>query len=58
MANLGYGELLLIILVALLLFGPNKIPELARACGKAVRTFKAGMREDITDASKASPDKD
>ena len=32
MGNLGYGELLLIILVALLLFGPNKIPELAKAC--------------------------
>ena len=47
MGNLGYGELLLIILVALLLFGPNKIPELARACGRAISQFKHGMREGL-----------
>jgi sec-independent protein translocase protein TatA len=47
MGNLGYGEIILIVLVALLLFGPNKIPELAKACGRAVREFKHGMREGL-----------
>ena len=47
MGNIGYGELLLILLVALLLFGPNKIPELARSCGRAVNLFKKGMREGL-----------
>jgi len=47
MGNIGYGELLLIVLVALLLFGPNKIPELARACGRAISQFKRGMREGL-----------
>ncbi|HAM36860.1 MAG TPA: twin-arginine translocase TatA/TatE family subunit [Elusimicrobia bacterium] len=49
MGNIGYGELLLIVLVGLLLFGPNKIPELARACGRAVNMFKRGMREGLED---------
>lgn len=47
MGNMGYGELLLVVVVGLLLFGPNKIPELARSCGKAVNMFKKGMREGL-----------
>jgi sec-independent protein translocase protein TatA len=45
MGNLGYGELLLILAVGLILFGPNKIPEFARQCGRAVNMFKQGLRE-------------
>lgn len=52
MGNLGYGELLLIVVVGLLLFGPNKIPELARSCGRAVNMFKKGMREGLEEDPK------
>jgi sec-independent protein translocase protein TatA len=52
MGNLGYGELLLVAVVGLLLFGPNKIPELARSCGKAVNMFKKGMRESLEEEPK------
>lgn len=45
MGNFGSGELLLIVVVGLLLFGPNKIPELARSCGRAVNQFKQGLKE-------------
>lgn len=38
--NVGTPELLLILLVALLLFGGNKLPELARGLGKGIREFK------------------
>jgi TatA/E family protein of Tat protein translocase len=31
------------------LFGPNKIPEFARSCGKAVNMFKKGLREGLDD---------
>ncbi|MDD5656291.1 MAG: twin-arginine translocase TatA/TatE family subunit [Elusimicrobia bacterium] len=55
MGNIGYGELLLILLVALLLFGPNKIPELARACGRAVNMFKKGMREGLEEEKNPEP---
>lgn len=38
--NLGGSEIMLILLVVLLLFGSNKIPELARGLGKGIREFK------------------
>ena len=47
MGNLGYGEMLVILVVGLVLFGPNKIPEFARSLGKAVNMFKAGLREGL-----------
>ncbi len=49
MGNLGYGEILLIAVVGLLVFGPNKIPELARSCGKAVNAFKKGLKDTVED---------
>ena len=41
--NLGMGELLIICLIVLLLFGGKKIPELMRGLGKGVRSFKEGV---------------
>ncbi|MDR0139848.1 twin-arginine translocase TatA/TatE family subunit [Metabacillus idriensis] len=38
--NLGFGEIMLIVFVALLLFGPKKLPELGKAAGKTLREFK------------------
>lgn len=43
LGNLGWGEILIIALVVLLLFGGRKIPELMRGIGKGVRSFKEGM---------------
>lgn len=43
--NLGAGEIVLIALVILLLFGGRKIPELMRGLGKGVKSFKDGLRE-------------
>ena len=40
MLGLGMGELLLILAIALLVFGPSKLPQLATGLGKAVRSFK------------------
>lgn len=50
--NLGAGEIVIIALVVLLLFGGKKIPELMRGLGKGVKSFKSGMNEiekDIND---------
>jgi len=41
----GHWEIILIILVILLLFGANKIPELARALGKAKKEFQKAKDE-------------
>ena len=43
LGNLGAGEILLIALIVLLLFGGKKIPELMKGLGKGVRSFKEGM---------------
>jgi len=40
MFGMGTGELLLILLVALLVFGPKKLPDLAKGLGKAIREFR------------------
>jgi sec-independent protein translocase protein TatA len=43
--NLGAGEIVLIVLVILLLFGAKKIPELARGIGKGMSEFKKGLKD-------------
>ena len=45
LGNLGTGEIILIALAILLLFGGKKIPELMRGIGKGVKNFKDGMNE-------------
>lgn len=47
----GNTELVLIAIVALLLFGGKKIPELMRGLGAGVKSFKDGMKEGDLDAS-------
>ena len=49
--NVGIEEMLLLLVLALLLFGPKKLPEMARQLGKGVRDFKdavAGLDEPVT----------
>ncbi len=43
--NMGMGELLIILLVVLVLFGSKKIPDLAQGLGKGIREFKKAMRD-------------
>lgn len=45
MLGLGTQELILILLILLLLFGVNKLPELARSLGLSVKEFKKAMKE-------------
>jgi len=43
--NLGTGEIILILLVVLILFGAKKIPELAQGLGKGMREFKKSLKD-------------
>lgn len=54
--NLGVGELLVICLIVLLLFGGKKIPELMRGLGKGVRSFKEGVNNIEHDIEKCAED--
>ena len=53
MFNLGTGELVLIFLVILLLFGAKRLPDLAKGLGKGIREFKGAVetgKKEILDA--------
>ena len=45
MFNIGLPEMLMILAIALIVFGPNKLPELAKAFGRAMREFKKATEE-------------
>jgi sec-independent protein translocase protein TatA len=57
MGNLGATEILLIILVALLLFGAGRVADIGRGLGEGIRNFKKGLKEDEapTPPPEASP---
>lgn len=50
MFNVGPEELLLVLLIALIVFGPKRLPEIGRTVGKALREFRRasdGVREEV-----------
>ena len=49
MGGLGTTEIVIIAVVALILFGPRKIPEFAKQCGRSMNMFKKGLKEGIED---------
>ena len=46
MFGLGMPELILILIIALVVFGPSKLPEMGSAVGKTIREFRKSMQED------------
>lgn len=63
--GIGMSELVLIAVVALIIFGPKRLPEVGRALGKGLREFKdatSGIKEEISkiseDETKEKPEKE
>nr|WP_263327564.1 twin-arginine translocase TatA/TatE family subunit [Neobacillus sp. Marseille-Q6967] len=55
LSNIGVPGLILILVLALIVFGPNKLPEIGRAFGKSIREFKRatdGIANDIKEEFK------
>src|SRR5436190_19283516 len=45
MPNLGFQEMIVILVIALLVFGPKKLPELGKSLGKGIREFKKATND-------------
>ena len=43
--NIGWGELLLIIIILIVFFGPKRIPDIAQSIGKGIREFRKATRD-------------
>lgn len=56
MAQIGIPSLILILVVALLIFGPSKLPEIGKAAGNSLREFKNATKGLVGDDE--SPDKE
>ena len=54
MGNLGFQELLLIAVVALFVFGPERLPELARQAGKAIARFRRETSKSVAELKRAA----
>ena len=58
MGSLGMGELVVILLIVLLVFGASRLPQLGESLGKAVRGLKRGLNsDDDIDVTKRVPEK-
>ena len=51
LGNIGAPELIIIAIIALVIFGPGKLPEVAQSLGRGVREFRKAA-SDVTDATK------
>jgi sec-independent protein translocase protein TatA len=47
--NIGIPGLILILVIALIIFGPSKLPEIGRAFGRTLTEFKSAAKELVSD---------
>jgi sec-independent protein translocase protein TatA len=52
--NIGPGELILVLIIALIVVGPGKLPDVGAAIGKSLREFRRAA-SDVSDAASAQP---
>jgi sec-independent protein translocase protein TatA len=55
MGRIGITELLLILAIALLIFGPSKLADMGKGLGEGLRSFKKGISSDEDDKPPAPP---
>ncbi|MCG1023195.1 twin-arginine translocase TatA/TatE family subunit [Sutcliffiella horikoshii] len=49
LSNIGIPGLILVLVIALIIFGPSKLPEIGRAFGQTLREFKRSTNEIMSD---------
>jgi len=56
--NIGFPEILVVLIIALIIFGPKRLPELGRSMGKGIREFRSSISgKDDDDEEEASSSK-
>lgn len=55
MPNIGMGELVVVLLIVVLVFGANRLPQLGESVGKAIKNFKRGINTDDDIEVEAKP---
>lgn len=53
MGDIGFPELIVILLIALLIFGPGRVPDMGRSLGRALREFRDAIRGEPSAAEEA-----
>jgi len=53
MPNIGWMEIGVLVVLALIIFGPKRLPELGNSVGKAITNFKRGLKEGEDELRKA-----
>jgi sec-independent protein translocase protein TatA len=54
MGRIGLPELFIILFIVVLIFGANRLPQLATGIGKSIRNFKDGIKDDGDDTKRES----
>ncbi len=55
--DLGIGELLIVLLIVLLVFGVGRISKIAQELGRSIRAFREGLEGEVPDDTEAPPSK-
>ncbi|MFZ5986069.1 MAG: twin-arginine translocase TatA/TatE family subunit [Bacillota bacterium] len=58
MPHIGFGELILILVIALIIFGPGKLPSVGSAIGKAFSEFKKASKDLTSEVSGTASEKE
>ncbi|WP_053360889.1 twin-arginine translocase TatA/TatE family subunit [Bacillus sp. FJAT-27251] len=56
--NIGIPGLILVLVIALIIFGPSKLPEIGRAFGSTIKEFKKSTRDLMSDDDEPTKDKE
>ncbi|CAN5585010.1 twin-arginine translocase TatA/TatE family subunit [soil metagenome] len=55
MPNIGPMEIAIVLIIALVVFGPSRLPELGKSAGKGMREFKASISGEMSDDDDEKP---
>lgn len=55
MPNIGPMEILIVLVIALVVFGPKRLPELGKSVGKGIREFRGSVTGDHSDSDEETP---